>query len=131
MRISVVGAGYVGLVSGVCLAEAGHQVVCVEIDPAKVAQILGGVPPIHEEGLAELLRGNLGKRLAVTGDLHSAVIGSELTLIAVGTPYDGARIDLSFVHEAARGIGAALREKSGYHVVAVLLSLYDGTSRVI
>lgn len=128
MRISVVGAGYVGLVSGVCLAEAGHQVVCVEIDPAKVAQILGGVPPIHEEGLAELLRANLGKRFAVTGDLHSAVLGSELTLIAVGTPYDGARIDLSFVHEAARGIGAALREKPGYHVVVVKSTVVPGTT---
>lgn len=128
MRVSVVGAGYVGLVSGVCLAEAGHEVVCVEIDSAKVAQILDGVPSIHEEGLAELLRRNLGNRFAVTGDLHSAVLGSELTLIAVGTPFDGERIDLSFVREAARGIGAALREKQGYHVVAVKSTVVPGTT---
>ncbi len=128
MRISVVGAGYVGLVTGVCLAEAGHQVVCVEIDPAKVAQILAGVPPIHEEGLEQLLGRNLGKRFAVTADLRSAVLGSDVTLIAVGTPFDGARIDLSFVRAAARGIGAALREKHGYHVVAVKSTVVPGTT---
>ncbi|HEV8534283.1 MAG TPA: UDP-glucose/GDP-mannose dehydrogenase family protein [Candidatus Limnocylindria bacterium] len=128
MRVSVVGAGYVGLVSGVCLAEAGHQVACVEIDPAKVAQIVGGVPPIYEDGLAELLQRNLGRRFTVTGDLHGAVLNSEVTLIAVGTPFDGARIDLSYVREAARAIGAALRGKQGYHVVVVKSTVVPGTT---
>jgi len=128
MRVSIVGTGYVGLVSGVCLAETGHDVVCVDVDAAKVAQILRGVPPIYEEGLEDLLRKNVGKRFTATGDLRAAVLGSDLTLVAVGTPFDGRRIDLSYVREAARGIGAALRQKSDYHVVVVKSTVVPGTT---
>jgi UDPglucose 6-dehydrogenase len=131
MRVSVIGTGYVGLVSGACLAEIGHQVVCVDIDSAKVAQILHGVPPIYEDGLEELLRRNLGARFTATGDLRSAVLGSDLTLVAVGTPFDGKRIDLTFVREAARGIGAALKDKDGYHVVVVKSTVVPGTTMTV
>jgi UDPglucose 6-dehydrogenase len=128
MRVSVVGTGYVGLVSGVCLAETGHDVTCVDVDSAKVAQILRGVPPIHEDGLQDLLRRNLGTRFTATGDLRAAVLGSDLTLVAVGTPFDGTRIDLSYVREAARGIGAALKDKIGYHVVVIKSTVVPGTT---
>jgi UDPglucose 6-dehydrogenase/GDP-mannose 6-dehydrogenase len=131
MRVSVVGAGYVGLVSGTCLAEIGHEVVCVDIDPAKVAKILRGAPPIHEDGLEELLRRNLGTRFTATGDLRSAVLDSDLTLIAVGTPFDGAHIDLTYVREAARGVGAALKDKDGYHVVVVKSTVVPGTTTTV
>ncbi len=128
MRVSVVGTGYVGLVSGVCLAEAGHEVLCVDVDGAKVASILRGEPPIFEEGLGELLRKNLGHRMCATVDLRRAVLGSDLTLVAVGTPFDGTRIDLGYVLQAAREIGAALREKPGYHVVIVKSTVVPGTT---
>jgi UDPglucose 6-dehydrogenase/GDP-mannose 6-dehydrogenase len=131
MRVSVVGTGYVGLVSGVCLAEIGHDVVCVDVDAAKVAQIMRGVPPIYEDGLEDLLKRNLGERFTATADLHSAVLGSELTLIAVGTPFDGARIDLSYVRKVARDIGAALRDKNGYHVVVVKSTVVPGTTATV
>ncbi len=128
MRVSVIGTGYVGLVSGVCLAEVGHEVVCVDVDAAKVARILRGDPPIHEAGLPELLAKHVGKRFTATGDLAAAVRGSDVTLIAVGTPFDGKRIDLSFVRQVAREIGAALREKPGYHVVVVKSTVVPGTT---
>jgi UDPglucose 6-dehydrogenase len=128
MRISVVGTGYVGLVSGVCLAEMGHDVICVDVDAAKVANILQGIPPIYEEGLEDLLRKNLTKRLTATGDLRAAVHGSELTLIAVGTPFDGRRIDLSHVRQAASEVGKALRDKGSYHVVVVKSTVVPGTT---
>jgi UDPglucose 6-dehydrogenase len=128
MRVSVVGMGYVGLVSGACLAETGHQVVGVDIDSAKVAQILRGQPSVHEEGLEDLLTRNLGKRFTATGDLHSAVLGSDLTLVAVGTPFDGAQIDLSYVCGAARDIGAVLKDKNGYHVVVIKSTVVPGTT---
>ncbi len=96
MRVSIIGTGYVGLVSGVCLADVGHEVTCVDIESEKVAKILRGVPPIFEEGLEDLLRKNLGQRFTATGDLRKAVLGSELTLIAVGTPFDGKQIYLSY-----------------------------------
>jgi UDPglucose 6-dehydrogenase/GDP-mannose 6-dehydrogenase len=128
MRVCVVGTGYVGLVSGVCLAEIGHQVVCVDVDASKVERINRGEPPIHEEGLPELLRKNLGKRFTATRDLRAAVQGSALTLIAVGTPFDGKRIDLAFVKQVAKEIGEALRETPDYHVVVVKSTVVPGTT---
>ena len=128
MRISVVGTGYVGLVTGACLAELGHDVVCVDIDPGKVEAINRGVSPIHERGLTELLQRNTGTRLAATTELRSAVHGSDLSLIAVGTPFDGARIDLEYVRRASREIGSALRDKGCYHVVAVKSTVVPGTT---
>jgi UDPglucose 6-dehydrogenase len=128
MNVSIIGTGYVGLVSGVCLAEAGHDVVCVDVDAGKVARILEGVPPIFEEGLQDLLHRNLGRRFTATVDLHRAVLGSEVSLIAVGTPFDGSHIDLSYVEGAAREIGRALRDRDGYHVVTVKSTVVPGTT---
>ncbi len=128
MKISVVGTGYVGLVSGVCLAEKGHEVICVDIDADKVERINRGIPPIHERGLETLLRENLGSRLRATTELREAVLATDLSLIAVGTPFDGSEIDLGYVVEAARQIGAALAEKPGYHVVVVKSTVVSGTT---
>jgi UDPglucose 6-dehydrogenase len=131
MRISVVGSGYVGLVSGACLAEKGHQVVCIDQDPAKVAQINLGLSPIHEAGLLPILQRQVGFGLTATTDLASAVLASDLTMIAVGTPFDGDRIDLSAVQQAAREIGAALRNKDGYNVVVVKSTVVPGTTEEV
>lgn len=128
MRVSVIGTGYVGLVSGVCLAEVGHQVTCVDVDEAKVARILRGEPPIHEEGLAALLQKHLARGFTATRDLAQAVRDSEITLIAVGTPFDGARIDLTYVKQVARQIGEALRTKDAYHLVVVKSTVVPGTT---
>ena len=128
IRISVVGTGYVGLVSGACFAEIGHDCTCVDIDATKVERINRGESPIHENGLEPILRRHVGKRLRATTDLSAAVRDSEITLIAVGTPFDGERIDLTYVRDAARGIGAALRRKSGYHVVVVKSTVVPGTT---
>ena len=129
MRISIIGTGYVGLVSGVCLADRGNQVVCVDLDSAKVAMIQQATAPIHEAGLPDLLARNCGTRLSATTDLRAAVLGSELTLIAVGTPYVGERIDLTQIRSAATAIGEALRDKPGYHVVVVKSTVVPGTTR--
>jgi UDPglucose 6-dehydrogenase/GDP-mannose 6-dehydrogenase len=128
MRISIIGTGYVGLVTGVCLAEKGHTVACVDIDPSKVDRINAGETPIYEPGLPELLRRNAGRRLRATTDLASAVAGSDLTLIAVGTPFDGRRIDLTFVKRCASEVGAALKRKKGFHVVVVKSTVVPGTT---
>lgn len=128
MRISVIGTGYVGLVSGVCFAELGHDCICVDVDQSKVSRINAGVPPIHENDLEAMLKRLVGRRLAATTDLRTAVINSEITFIAVGTPFDGQHIDLTYVREVARQIGAALREKTGYHVVVVKSTVVPGTT---
>ena len=129
MRVSIVGTGYVGLVTGACLAERGHTVVCVDTDPARVAAVNRGEPPIHEAELPELLQRNAGRRLLATTDLASAVAGTEVTFIAVGTPFDGQEIDLRQVQEAAQAIGAALRHSPHYRVVVVKSTVVPGTTQ--
>jgi len=128
MRVSIIGTGYVGLVTGACLAEVGHEVACVDVDSRKVDHINRGETPIYEEGLEDLLRRNVGTRLRATTDIRRAVHDSEITFIAVGTPFDGQRIDLSYIRQVARDIGAVLREKDGYHVVVVKSTVVPGTT---
>lgn len=128
MKVSVVGTGYVGLVSGTCLAEKGHQVTCVDIDQAKVDQINQGIPPIYEAGLEEMLKANVGTRLNATTDLRAAVMDSEISLIAVGTPFRGDEIDLTFIKTVARQIGEVLKDKDAYHVVVVKSTVVPGTT---
>jgi UDPglucose 6-dehydrogenase len=131
VRVSIIGTGYVGLVSGACLADRGHHVVCVDLDPAKVALIQNATAPIHEAGLPELLARTCGTNLFATTDLRTAVLESDLTLIAVGTPYSGERIDLTQIRSAASAIGSALRDKTGYHVVVVKSTVVPGTTRTV
>src|SRR5262249_42786127 len=98
MRVSVVGTGYVGLVTAACFAEAGHSVVCVDNSPVRVSQVLAKQAPFHEPGLPALLS---SVELDATQDLARAVRDTDVTLICVGTPFDGARIDLSYVEAVA------------------------------
>ncbi len=129
MRISVIGTGYVGSVTAACFAELGHQVICVDIDPAKVDMINRGVPPIYEEGLGDLLKKHAGNSLRATSDYGDAVQSSEVSFICVGTPSDSqGKIDTSIVAEAARSLASALRDREGYHVVVVKSTVVPGTT---
>jgi UDPglucose 6-dehydrogenase len=110
MRLAVIGAGYVGLVSGACFADFGHTVVCVDNDESKVAALKRGEIPIYEPGLDDLVASNArAGRLSFTSDIAEAVRGAEAIFIAVGTPSrrgDG-HADLSYVYAAAREAAAA------------------------
>ncbi len=128
MNVSIVGAGYVGLVTGLCLAERGHHVTCVDVDAAKVARLCDGILPLYEPGLDALLERQLGKRFFATTELRTAVQASELTMIAVGTPIEDGAISLRFVESAAHAIGQALSDKSDYHVVVVKSTVVPGTT---
>src|SRR5271168_2400373 len=108
MRIVMVGAGYVGLVSGACLADFGHEVVCVEVDENKVLSLRKGRVPIYEPGLSELALANQAAgRLSFTTSLKEAGRGAQAIFIAVGTPSlaEVGSADMHFVHDAARAIG--------------------------
>jgi UDPglucose 6-dehydrogenase len=111
MRIAMIGTGYVGLVSGACFADFGHDVICVDKDAGKIARIRAGDMPIYEPGLAELVESNIRrKRLAFTTDLAEGVASADAIFIAVGTPSrrgDG-HADLSFVYAAVEEIAAAV-----------------------
>ena len=128
MKISVVGTGYVGLVCAVGFADKGHDVVCVDIDEDKVRMINDGRSPIHEDGLEELLQRNIGKSLRASTDLDEAVRTTEFSIIAVGTPFDGERIDLQYIEKVSRQIGEVLRSKDSYHVVVVKSTVVPGTT---
>jgi UDPglucose 6-dehydrogenase len=128
MKISVIGTGYVGLVSGVCLAAKGHEVVCVDSDARKVGQLKDGNPLIFERGLEPLLKKHMGGRLQATTDLRRAVLETDLSLIAVGTPFSGSKIDLRFIREVSRQIGEALGDKTDYHAVIVKSTVVPGTT---
>ena len=112
MKITVVGTGYVGLVTGACLAEMGNQVVCLDRDRERIATLLRGELPIHEPGLLDIvLRNTHSGRLAFTGDVDHAVAHGSVQFIAVGTPAgeDGSA-DLQHVLAAARAIAERMRE---------------------
>lgn len=127
MQIAMIGAGYVGLVSGACLADFGHAVVCVDRDPDRIAALDVGRPPIYEPGLDALLADNArAGRLVFRTHVAEAVTQADAVFIAVGTPSrrgDGFA-DLSFVFEAAREIAAHL---TGFTVVATKSTVPVGT----
>jgi len=116
MKVCVIGTGYVGLVSGACLAEVGNDVICVDADKDKIARLEAGEIPIYEPGLDELVNMNsLAGRLRFTSSLEEGVQASEIVFITVGTPpLPNGEADLSAVEAVARGIGRAL---NGYKVI--------------
>ncbi len=131
MKIVMVGTGYVGLVSGVCFSDFGHEVVCVDKDPGKIDRLNRGEVPIYEPGLDALMAKNVAAgRLSFTTDLAGAVDGAGAIFIAVGTPTrrgDG-HADLTYVMAAAAEIGRAL---TGYAVVVTKSTVPVGTNRKV
>ncbi len=131
MKIAIIGTGYVGLVSGVCLSDFGHTVVCVDKSEAKIAQLNSGKVPIYEPGLDVLLAKNASAgRLSFTTRLSDAVDGAEAVFVAVGTPSrrgDG-HADLSYVFAAAEDVAKAL---TGYAVVVTKSTVPVGTNRKV
>ncbi len=131
MKIAMIGTGYVGLVSGVCLSDFGHEVVCVDKDPGKIDKLTKGKVPIYEPGLEALMAKNVqAGRLSFTSDLPQAVQGAGAVFIAVGTPTrrgDG-HADLSFVMAAASEVAAVL---DGYTVVVTKSTVPVGTNRAV
>jgi len=127
MRIAMIGSGYVGLVSGACFADFGHQVICVDKDAAKIEALLAGVMPIFEPGLDQLVASNVqANRLTFTTALSDAVAGADAVFIAVGTPSrrgDG-HADLSYVHTAAEEIARAI---TGFTVIVDKSTVPVGT----
>jgi len=129
MNISVIGTGYVGLITGVCFAELGNRVTCVDVIKEKVDMINRGESPIYEEGLDDLLKKNIGKNLTASLELEKAVLESDITFICVGTPdAPEGGIDLKYIKSAAEGVGTALSKKDSYHVVVDKSTVVPGTT---
>ncbi|MGE5515229.1 MAG: UDP-glucose dehydrogenase family protein [Bacteroidota bacterium] len=129
MHVAMVGSGYVGLVTGACLAAIGHRVVCVDADPARVDRLSRGQSPIHEDGLETLIRDGMSVgRLAATDTLAAAMDGAQAVMVAVGTPNVDGRVDLTAVETACRQIGTLLRGRRDRPVVVVKSTVIPGTT---
>lgn len=131
MRIGMVGTGYVGLVSGTCFAEFGHEVICIDKDTSKIDRLKKGEIPIYEPGLDDLVAKQVkGNRLSFSTDLKDAVKGVEAVFIAVGTPprKEDGHADLTYVYEAAREIA---RNIEGFTVIVTKSTVPVGTAREI
>ena len=126
MKITVIGTGYVGLVTGTCLAEMGNQVLCLDVDQKKIAMLNDGEVPIHEPGLSDLIRRNVAAgRLRFTSDIEFSVGYGAMQFIAVGTPPDeDGSADMQYVLAAARNIG---RYMKGYKVIVNKSTVPVGT----
>lgn len=130
MKVAIVGTGYVGLVAGTCFSETGNEVVCVDIDPGKIAKLRQGESPIYEPGLTELLKKNIAEeRLSFTTDLKSAVEQAQVIFLAVGTPssQDGSA-DLTAVLKVAGDIGLAM---NGYKIIVNKSTVPVGTAKKV
>ena len=128
MKISIIGTGYVGLVSGLCLSEIGHSVICIDKDKSKIKKINHGISPIHEKGIEKLLKKNINKNFFATDDFDKAVESTSISIIAVGTPFKNNKIDTSFIKTAANQIGNIIKIKKDFHVVVVKSTVVPGTT---
>jgi UDPglucose 6-dehydrogenase len=128
MKITIIGTGYVGLVTGACLAEIGHDVFCLDVDPRKIDILNNGGIPIHEPGLQEIIaRTRAAGRITFSTDVEASVAHGEIQFIAVGTPPDeDGSADLQYVLEAARNIG---RYMTDYKVIVDKSTVPVGTAQ--
>ena len=130
MRISIFGLGYVGAVSAACLAQQGHQVTGVDINPQKAEIINSGRSPVIEQDIDEMIAQAVADgRLKATVDAREGVLNSDLSLICVGTPSsDNGSLDLTFVERVCRDIGQVLARKDTFHTVVVRSTILPGTT---
>ena len=133
-RISIIGVGYVGLCTAVGFANKGYSVVSSDIDADKMGKIKAGMPPFYEPALSKMLKEAIqtGQLTCLVNQTQNAVLETDITYIAVGTPsrFDGS-IDLQFIEAVAHDIGRALKQKRGYHVVIVKSTVIPGTTQSI
>lgn len=129
-RITIVGTGYVGLVTGTCLADLGNQITCVDIDESKIAMLNNGEIPIFEPGLKELIQNNVSKgRLSFSTEVAKSINDSEIIFIAVGTPSTPEEeVDLKYVVNVAKTIGENL---NGFKIIVNKSTVSVGTGRKI
>lgn len=130
MKVMIIGTGYVGLVQGVCLAELGNEVVCIDLIPEKIAKLEKGISPIYEPGIEELITKNLkAGRIKFSTSLAENIAGAEIIFIAVGTPPDeDGRADLKYVLAAAESIGKNLKK---YAVIVNKSTVPIGTGEMV
>ncbi|MDA9816413.1 UDP-glucose/GDP-mannose dehydrogenase family protein [Alphaproteobacteria bacterium] len=129
MRVAVIGTGYVGLISGVCLADVGHEVTCVDLNANVVEKLNAEIPTIHEEGLPELIKKVVRSgNFRATDQIDMALEAAEIVLVAVGTPSNQGAIDLSFIGQACKSIGSYIQKSEKFLSVVIKSTVIPGTT---
>lgn len=130
MYLTIIGTGYVGLITGACFAEMGHTVICLDIDQKKIENLKKGIIPIYEPGLEELIRRNMaGRRLFFTTDYSEAISFAKVCFIAVPTPsLEDGSCNTGFVEAAARQIGALMNDG---HIIVNKSTVPVGTAELV
>ena len=130
MKVSVFGLGYVGFVTGICLAKDGHEVIGVDVNPAKVDLVNEGISPIIEENVEQYITDvHRAGRLRATSDPEDAIRNTDISFVCVGTPSrDNGDIDLQYLERVSGQIGSVLRDKDDFHVVVVRSTVSPGTT---
>ena len=133
MNISIFGLGYVGCVGAACLAKLGHHVIGNDVSESKVDLINQGKPTIIEADIAELVReGRESGRLEASMDIRYVIEKTDISFICVGTPSSReGHLNLDYIFGVAREIGEALREKDGFHIVAIRSTVLPGTNKMV
>ena len=134
MKVSIFGSGYVGLVTGICFAEQGNEIMCIDIDKNKIKTLRSGIIPIYEPGLAELLANSMeSNRIHFSDSIEEGVAFSDVIFIAVGTPYDeDGSADLQYVLSVAKSIGQRMEtEKLIVNKSTVPVGTADKVSEVV
>jgi UDPglucose 6-dehydrogenase len=129
MKISIIGTGYVGLVSGVCFAKLGHKVICVDVDKEKVDKINNGISPIFEKDLEEMLK-KYKNNIFATNFYKEAIENSDVTFICVGTPSkENGDLDLSYVDQSIKEIANQIKNKESFHTIIIKSTVLPGTTQ--
>lgn len=131
MKISIIGMGYVGLVTGLCFCEFGHEVTCLEKDQKKIFDLNKNKEIIYEPGLKKLLKKHLNKNFFASQDVRKAILNTEVTFVAVGTPFEKGKFNTKHLKSAAKEIGLSLKYKKKFHVIVVKSTVLPGTTDII
>ena len=128
MKISIIGLGYVGLVTGICFCEYGHKVICVEKNKKKISDLNKKKEIIFEPGLKNLLQKNLNKNFLVSNNLKRAILNTDISFITVGTPFKNGKFNTSYLKSVSKDIGLSLKYKKKYHVIVIKSTVLPGTT---
>ena len=128
MKISIIGLGYVGLVTGICFCEYGHKVICVEKNKKKISDLNKKKEIIFEPGLKSLLQKHLNKNFLVSNNLKQGILNTDISFITVGTPFKNGKFNTSYLKSVSKDIGLSLKYKKKYHVIVIKSTVLPGTT---
>ena len=131
MKISIIGMGYVGLITGLGFCNYGHKVICLEKNKKKINDLNNNKDIIYEPGLKKILKKHLNKNFFVSQDFEEVILNTDVTFIAVGTPFSNGKFSTRYLESAAKEIGLSIKNKKKYHVIVIKSTILPGTTDTI